>query len=134
MLEWVAIGTAASLSALDDAVPPMVSAALRDLGLELHLEEAMDPFFAGERSGAALLQRMSRAKDEWRNPGGVAVGSVNRHSDAYGRRFDIQAGGAPAHSMCVAFGIERLVSESLSSWGESSEGWPAEFASGVPLP
>lgn len=127
MLEWVALGTAEAIEELAGVVPPSVGRSLEGLGLGLDLVGATDPFFAGERSGPALMQQMTGAKLEWRNPEGTAVGSVNRHGDAYGTRFGIRADGEPAHSMCVAFGIERLVREGLRVWGSTVRDWPEEL-------
>ena len=134
MLEWVAIGTSDFVGQLEPEVSARVSAAFDRLGLPVDRTEATDPFFAGPRSGAALLQRMSGAKHEWRSPRDVALCSVNRHGDAYGTRFDIRSAEAPAHSVCVAFGIERLVLAGMAEWGEDSDGWPVELSSVGRLP
>lgn len=127
MLEWVALGSAEWVAELAGTVPAVVSGAFEALDLPFDLAEATDPFFQGERSGPALMQRMTGAKHEWRGPSGTAVASINRHADTYGTRFEIRADGSPAHSMCVAFGIERLVREGLEAWGTAPEGWPAEL-------
>lgn len=127
MLEWVALGSAERVAELDGTVPAAVSGAFEDLDLPFDLAEATDPFFEGERSGPAVMQRMTGAKHEWRGPSGTALGSINRHADAYGTRFEIRADGSPAHSMCVAFGIERLVQEGLRAWGTVPQAWPAEL-------
>ena len=40
----------------------------------------------------------------------IAVASFNNHHEFFGRRFDIAlAAGGPAHTGCVAFGLERWV-------------------------
>ena len=98
------------------------------------LQGSFQQRFTGEASGAAVLQRMTGAKQEWRTQDGTALGSVNLHHDAYGTRFDIRVEDGPAHSMCVAFGIERLVAESLRAWGESKDGWPSEVSGNGTLP
>lgn len=134
MLEWVAVASESVIAELDRTVPASVSEAFARLGLEFDMAEATDPFFAGDHSGPAVIQRMTGAKSEWRTRGGSAVASANRHCEAYGERFDIRAGDSTAHSMCVAFGIERLVLESLDVWGESKETWPRELSVHAPLP
>lgn len=133
MLEWVGIGSADTVAEVDRTLPAKVSAALEALGLPVDWIPATDPFFAGEGSGPAVLQRMTEAKHEWRSAEGVALGSANRHGDTYGRRFDIRVDGAPAHSMCVAFGIERLARASLAAWGTGPQEWPEEFRAYGPL-
>ncbi len=134
MLEWVAVASESVIAELDRTVPTSVSEAFARLGLEFDVVEATDPFFAGDQSGSAVIQRMTGAKSEWRTRAGSAVASANRHGEAYGERFDIRAGDSTAHSICVAFGIERLVLESLDVWGERKEAWPQELSAHAPLP
>lgn len=134
MVEWVAWGSAESVAQVGAAMEAEAGGALDALGLTLEAVEATDPFFGGSGSGEAVMQKLLGAKREWRTPSGAAVGSVNRHGDVMGRRFDIMADGAPAHSMCIAFGVERLVREGVAVWGESVGGWPEELRAYGALP
>ena len=57
----------------------------------------------------------------------VAVGSLNYHTDFFGRAFAIAVDGSgPMHSVCVAFGLERWVHAFLVQHGDQ----PATLAGG----
>ncbi len=102
------------------------------LGLSGTVEPATDMFFGGDVSGRAraLHQRAMALKLELRvrmddTGRSLAVASFNLHEDYFGRSFDIRgADGAPAHTGCVAFGIERWVSAFLAYHGADLEAWP----------
>jgi seryl-tRNA synthetase len=56
----------------------------------------------------------------------IAAASFNHHHDFFGTRFGISlADGSPAHSGCVAFGIERWVLAVLAQHGTSERAWPS---------
>lgn len=84
----------------------------RELGLEAELVAANDPFFGAENRGKKLLQQVKQLKYELRVSGffgaSMPVASFNLHEQFFTQRFNIAlAGGAPAFSGCVAFGLER---------------------------
>jgi hypothetical protein len=55
----------------------------------------------------------------------LAVGSYNHHQDFFGRALDITLpDGSPAHTGCVAFGLERIAFAFLAQWGLDSARWP----------
>jgi len=78
-----------------------------ELGLDLRLEVATDPFF-DKNSGKAKMQRLFPVKEEF-VVGGLAIGSVNYHRNFFGERCGILAGEDTAHTSCLAFGLERWV-------------------------
>ncbi|MEU8550912.1 hypothetical protein [Streptomyces roseoverticillatus] len=84
-----------------------VRALCAELGLEVRLEVATDPFF-DSNSGKAKMQRLFPVKEEF-VVGGLAIGSVNYHRNFFGERCSIQAGQDTAHTSCLAFGLERWV-------------------------
>lgn len=84
-----------------------VVALCTELGLDLHIETATDPFF-DKNSGKAKMQRLFPVKEEF-VVGGLAIGSVNYHRNFFGDRCDIRAGAETAHTSCLAFGLERWV-------------------------
>jgi hypothetical protein len=104
------------------AVERVTSLAAR-LGLRGVWYPAEDPFFlpaaaagtgdpdsCASRSGKALMQKLLGVKEEYRCGGadGLALASVNRHGTFFGERFDIRSfDTAPAHSACVAIGLDR---------------------------
>ena len=55
----------------------------------------------------------------------IAAASFNHHHDFFGTRFDIRlADGTPAHSGCIAFGLERWVLAILAQHGTDEREWP----------
>ncbi|CBG67385.1 MULTISPECIES: hypothetical protein [Streptomyces] len=78
-----------------------------ELGLDVRVEVATDPFF-DKNSGKAKMQRLFPVKEEFVVEG-LAIGSVNYHRNFFGERCAIQAGDATAHTSCLAFGLERWV-------------------------
>ena len=99
------------------------------LSLDARLEEATDPFFRPTARGRELLQRLKGLKQELLLPVGaesIAAASFNLHEAFFGEAFDIRlAGGSPAASACVAFGIERWLLAFLAAHGTSARDWPA---------
>lgn len=84
-----------------------VLALCAELGLDVRVEVATDPFF-DKNSGKAKMQRLFPVKEEFVVEG-LAIGSVNYHRNFFGERCAIQAGDATAHTSCLAFGLERWV-------------------------
>ncbi|MFJ7418844.1 hypothetical protein ACIQXD_09500 [Streptomyces uncialis] len=87
------------------------------LGLELTRAAADDPFY--DKGGSrARLMALDPVKHEFSAPDGTAIASVNRHRNFFGERLDIRAGAdGPAHSACVAFGVERWVHAMILAHG-----------------
>jgi seryl-tRNA synthetase len=88
-----------------------------DLGLQMTTEVATDPFF--DPSGSrAKMQVLFPTKEEF-VVDGLAVGSVNYHRNFFGERCDIQIeDGGPAHTSCVAFGLERWLHVLTTAFGD----------------
>ncbi|MGW8328576.1 hypothetical protein ACWGLE_11810 [Streptomyces sp. NPDC055897] len=84
-----------------------VRALCAELGLDVRLEVATDPFF-DKNSGKAKMQRLFPVKEEF-VVNGLAIGSVNYHRNFFGERCGILAGEDTAHTSCLAFGLERWV-------------------------
>jgi seryl-tRNA synthetase len=129
MSELVRIGSAAECERWRDDWVGRLADWLRGLGLSVDVEVADDPFFG---TGDTLLrdsQREQRLKWELRVPlgGGViqAVASANCHLDHFGTAFDIGIGDGPAHSACVAFGLDRIALALVAAHGADLSGWPA---------
>ena len=123
----------------------------RERGLELMAElldthrfaseirTASDPFFiAPDAMAKAYFQLSSETKYEMSAllPDGqrLAVGSLNYHTDFFGRAFDVQLeDGGPMHSVCIAFGLERWVHAFLQQHGTDPSGWPDVVRRGTSL-
>jgi len=141
MREIVALGSREEVESFRHALIARVSDLVARLELEGRIVTASDPFFvqdpaaapAAERAGLkgrGLMQQVLPLKYELRlaldeSGRDCAVASFNHHLDFFGRRFDIRLdSGAPAHSGCVAFGLERWVLAFLSQHGTDPRRWP----------
>jgi seryl-tRNA synthetase len=104
-------------------------------GLAGEIRTASDPFFvAPDAAAKTYFQLSSETKYEisLQLPGSerLAAGSLNYHSDFFGRAFGITVErGGPMHSVCIAFGLERWVHALLAQHGEDPEHWPAVMRS-----
>lgn len=101
-----------------------------DFGFGGHFENATDAFFLGESEGAKMIQKLKGLKQEYvvQSDGkDIALASINNHEEFFGGRFNISTSDSTANSMCVAFGIERLVAFSLETWGADMNNWPKGF-------
>ena len=107
-----------------------VAAILNDHRFAAEIRTASDPFFiAPDAMAKAYFQLNSETKYEISAllPDGqrLAVGSLNYHTDFFGRAFDVRLhDGAPMHSVCIAFGLERFVYAFLQQHGTDSSRWP----------
>lgn len=106
---------------------------LESIGLAYKVESANDPFFVGEFRKQAAFQNAFQLKYEIRGKlpfkdATLAVGSYNYHQDFFGRHLNITLpDGKPAHTGCVAFGLERLAYAFLAQFGLEPKGWPAQI-------
>jgi seryl-tRNA synthetase len=105
--------------------------------LASEIRTASDPFFvAPDAMAKTYFQLSSETKYEIAAllPGGqrLAIGSLNYHTDFFGRAFDVQLeGGGPMHSVCIAFGLERCVYAFLAQHGSDPARWPDVVRQGV---
>ncbi len=103
-----------------------------EFGLAYRVESANDPFFIGEFRKQVAFQSAFQLKYEIRarlpyKASTLAVGSYNYHQDFFGRHLHITLpDGSPAHTGCVAFGLERMALAFLAQFGLDSTCWPAE--------
>jgi seryl-tRNA synthetase len=128
--EWV---LARRQEAIDRFIP-----ILDGLDMPVEIRTASDPFFvAPDAAAKTYFQLSSETKFEISAELGggerLAVGSFNYHTDFFGRAFETAAGNAgPAHSVCVAFGLERLAHAILTHHGTDPARWPAALHAGGP--
>jgi len=93
------------------------------IGMAYRVESANDPFFIGEFRKQAAFQSAFQLKYEIRahlpfKDSTLAVGSYNYHQDFFGRNLNITLpDGSPAHTGCVAFGLERIAFAYLAQFG-----------------
>jgi acyl carrier protein len=131
MREVVVVGTHQDVERVRHRLLRRVDRFVTALALDGAIEPASDPFFTSASTARALAQQAGELKLELRLSleGGrrVAVASFNRHHDYFGRRFGISlSDGSPAHSGCVAFGVERWVLAYLTQHGFDERIWPAQ--------
>jgi seryl-tRNA synthetase len=129
MRELVGIGTPDWAAAQHTTWLALVAELLTSLGLTPSVDPASDPFFGPGRRLLAAAQRDNGYKLEFRvplEPGGplTAIASVNQHTDHLGTRFSITTDGGTAHSLCAAFGIDRIVLALIHAHGEDTAAWP----------
>jgi hypothetical protein len=125
MREIVAIGTRAEVARFLEVATQAVAPLLAALGLAAEAKPATDPFFRPARNPQWLMQRLDPVKTEFVFGGDLAVASANLHHDHFGRAFAITRDGAPAHSACLAFGIERWIHMILAVHGRDPARWPS---------
>ena len=112
-----------------------LAAFFEEIGLAYRVESANDPFFIGEFRKQAAFQSAFQLKYEVRaalpfKSATIAIGSYNYHQDFFGRNLGITLpDGKPAHTGCVAFGLERTVFSFLAQYGLDVNKWPASIQS-----
>jgi seryl-tRNA synthetase len=105
---------------------------LDELGLAAEIRTASDPFYiAPDASSKTYFQLTAETKYELSallpNKQRLAIGSLNYHTDFFGRAFDITVEGAgPAFSSCIGFGLERFVCAFLAQHGDDPGDWPEQ--------
>lgn len=119
-----------------DKLVDLCAAYLSELGLAFEISTATDPFFIDSYAVQAAYQQGFELKFELLTPlpyskKRLAVGSINYHQDFFGRSFNIQADGSPAHTGCLGFGYERLALAFLAQHGLKETAWPKRVAAAV---
>jgi seryl-tRNA synthetase len=124
MREIVCLGTPEAVAAFLARVRETAGALLGALDIPVEWRPATDPFFRPERNPKYLMQRVSPGKHE-ATFGTLALASANLHHDYFGEAFGIMIGGRPAHSACLAFGVERWLFAIIARYGEEPGNWPS---------
>lgn len=106
---------------------------------ELHyaVATASDPFFLDDAHKKTMFQKSFDLKYEALatlpdEAAQLAIGSVNYHQDHFGQAFRIRAAsGQPAHSCCLAFGLDRWCYTVFAQHGFEMQHWPEALQAGV---
>jgi seryl-tRNA synthetase len=131
MREFVRIGSAQEIVEYRErwlAKAPQIAA---DLSVPHSVEVANDPFFGRVGQVMAVSQRQQALKFELLIPyhahaTPTACMSFNYHREHFGNVWDMKnERGEPAHTSCVAFGIDRLVVALFANHGIDPREWPA---------
>ncbi len=132
MAELVLLGAGGVVDDEATVIERILVESFRGLGIGGGFRPATDAFFLPSSRGARILQQLKELKREFVSPldgHGVALASINRHEAFFGKAFGISlARGGPAHSICVAFGLERLTAAGLLAWGANAAQWPKALA------
>jgi seryl-tRNA synthetase len=124
MREIVCLGPADAVAAFLGQARQAAGALLGALDIPVDWLIATDPFFQPAANPHYLMQRVSPSKNE-ATYGTLAIASANLHHDHFGEAFGISIGGGPAHSACLAFGIERWLYAIMDRYGEEPGNWPS---------
>ncbi len=102
----------------------------RQLGVPYKMAQASDPFFGRVGKLAAMLQVEQALKFEVLIPvlsedEPTACMSFNYHRDHFGTTWNLRTeAGEPAHTACVAFGVDRLALALFATHGTDLQRWP----------
>ncbi len=131
MREFVRIGTPDEITEFRESWMARAPTLADDLALPAKIDVANDPFFGRVGQIMAVSQRQQALKFELLIPfqkdaTPTACMSFNYHRDHFGTVWGIRdPGGEPAHTGCVAFGIDRLAVALFSNHGLDTVKWPA---------
>ena len=139
MREYVRIGSPGQIATFRESWMATAKAMADTLRLPYTVEVANDPFFGRGGQLMAVSQRQQALKFELLIPvisaeKPTACMSFNYHQDHFGTTWGIeQLSGEPAHTGCVAFGMDRLAVALFAIHGEHRADWPAEVSSALRL-
>lgn len=131
MREYVCIGTADDIVAFRTRWIERGQEIAERLALPCIVAPANDPFFGREGKMKAVSQIQQALKFELLVPiygedRPTACMSFNYHRDHFGTTWGIRdAEGAPAHTGCAAFGMDRLAVAMFATHGLDTGAWPA---------
>lgn len=131
MREYVCIGAEAQVASFRTRWLARATELAEQLGLPCRVDQASDPFFGRVGQMMAVAQIQQALKFELLVPlhsdeKPTACMSFNYHRDHFGLTWDlVDAAGAPAHTGCVAFGMDRLAVALFWTHGLEPRGWPA---------
>jgi seryl-tRNA synthetase len=131
MREYVRIGTPEQIQSFRQEWIERATRLADRLGLNYRVDLASDPFFGRGGQIVAQSQIEQALKFELLVPvrsaeSPTACMSFNYHQDHFGVTWDlVTADGEPAHTGCVAFGMDRLAVAMFATHGTDLEAWPA---------
>lgn len=122
--EFIYLGDAEGAIAFRSLLLERFTTLLTDLGLDVEVADANDPFFGRAGKFMASIQRAKALKYElvWE---GTALASFNYHLEHFASEFGIQTSdGEVAHTSCGGVGVERIALALLKTHGLDPETWP----------
>ena len=129
MRELVLLGRREDVLKLREQACGLVSDYLARHELAAEIRTASDPFFVSPDAGAkSYFQISSETKYEISlflpNDERLAAGSLNYHTDFFGKAFSCTVADLPMESVCVAYGLERWVYAFLAQHGADPSRYP----------
>jgi seryl-tRNA synthetase len=130
MRENVCIGAPQAAAAFRDRWIARAEGAAERLGLRFSIAPASDPFFGRVGKMMALSQVEQALKFEMLIPirsdaAPTACMSFNCHLEHFSEIWNLRTlDGKPAHTACVAFGLERLALALFATHGAEPGAWP----------
>jgi seryl-tRNA synthetase len=130
MREYVRIGSPQDINVFRDWWMERATQLAEELALPCSLDVASDPFFGRVGQVMAVSQRQQSLKFELLIPyypgaNPTACMSFNCHREHFGQVWGIlDAAGEPAHTGCVAFGMDRLAVALFCIHGLEVAKWP----------
>src|ERR1700736_6824915 len=131
MREFVRIGSPQEIVEFRESWMARAPRLAADLSLPFSIDVANDPFFGRVGQVMAVSQLQQALKFELLIPyhagaKPTACMSFNYHREHFGQVWDIKdAHGEPAHTGCVAFGMDRLAVALFAQHGLDTALWPA---------
>jgi seryl-tRNA synthetase len=139
MREYVCIGTPDDVAAFRERWMDRAQGLARTLGLSFRVDHASDPFFGRVGQIKAVSQKQQALKFELLIPlrseeQPTACMSFNYHREHFGTTWGItDANGEPAHTGCVAFGMDRLAVALFHTHGTDLPRWPVQVREALEL-
>lgn len=138
MHEFVRAGSRGAVAAWRAAWLDRAQQLVAYLDLDAATQPASDPFFGRGGKLLAAGQRDQRLKLEIAAPISdthpTAIVSLNDHQERFARLFGIYTeGGAPAHTSCIGFGLERMTLALYRRHGFERARWPAQVREALRL-
>lgn len=130
--EFVRLGSAEQARNHQDQWLALGQDIYRELGLDVRMVVANDPFFG--RSGRIMAAAQTEQVLKYELVTTVAsaqvptaIASCNCHLDHFGESFGIHtADGSSAHTACIGFGLERTALALFFKHGFDPDHWPGE--------
>jgi len=132
MREYVCMGTEQHVTDFRQRWMDRGVKMMQDVGLDVTIDVANDPFFGRAGKMLANNQRDQNLKFELLIPitsvaRPTACMSFNYHQDAFGAKWGLHLeDGRVAHTACVGFGLERIALALFHTHGLDVAGWPAD--------
>ncbi len=130
MREYVCMGTETHVTDFRQSWMDRGVAMMKEVGLDVAIDVANDPFFGRAGKMLANNQRDQNLKFELLIPitsvaKPTACMSFNYHQDAFGTKWGlVMEDGSVAHTACVGFGLERIALALFHTHGLDVADWP----------